>query len=350
MSTMHYFEGRRAILRSVFLVLALASSAVALAPVATAQAADRYVSPTATGESENCLNPAAPCSLQAALAAGNSADGDTILLAPGTYEEAVAKPEIVHSVTISGEPGEPAPVLVPKVALGAKGFVSHQSVTLRDLRIHSPKNITAGFELAGSENVVERVESTGGAFAACFIDSGTIKDSLCQTAASYGLGTGVQANFRSASPEVASLQVSNVTAIGTLYGLAAGSEESGDLEVHVDNTVASGGPYDVRNGDEASSVTNVVISHSNFGTSKHFGSGSGSITPNTEAGNQSASPVFVDEAAGDYREMPTSPTVRAGDTSVLTPGELDLDGSERTTACEGVDYVDIGAYELGACP
>jgi hypothetical protein len=353
------------------LALALVAIACLWAPPANAQAASRYVAPMGSDETEHCLNPASPCSLQTALKAENSVNGDTILLAPGLYEEKVETLEIPHSVTISGEPGEPAPTIQIKTSSPFSpgwGFIAPESVTLRDLRIHTTEGVYAGFALEGTGNLVERVESVGPGFAACDLYSGTIKDSFCQVAAGNRYGSALQATFKSATPASATLKVQNVTAIGNANAIEARFEESANLTVEVENTIAfvehdhpigedEPGAYDVEvfDKDHAGGSGAMVLSHSNFNSSRI--SGSGSITSSSEAGNQSALPVFVDplptvpfEAARDFREKATSPTVDAGDLGVVEPGDLDLDGVERTTACGAETFVDIGAYQLGECP
>ena len=52
-------------------------------------------------------------------------------------------------------------------------------------------------------------------------------------------------------------------------------------------------------------------------------------------------PLFRDTANGDYRLLPCSPLINAGDNSVVAPGATDLDGRPRILG----GRVDIGAYE-----
>ena len=58
------------------------------------------------------------------------------------------------------------------------------------------------------------------------------------------------------------------------------------------------------------------------------------------AGNQTAPPLFVDGAAGDYREAPGSPTIDAGSPTGIGP--LDLAGNPRALG----PAPDIGAFEF----
>ena len=70
------------------------------------------------------------------------------------------------------------------------------------------------------------------------------------------------------------------------------------------------------------------------------------VPPRASAGNQAAPPLFVDAAAGDYREAAGSPTRGAGEAAVVLSGETDLAGGARITDCDGISGVDIGAYQV----
>ncbi|NIN36771.1 MAG: hypothetical protein GTO60_17460, partial [Gammaproteobacteria bacterium] len=59
-------------------------------------------------------------------------------------------------------------------------------------------------------------------------------------------------------------------------------------------------------------------------------------------GNINTDPLFVDAANGNYRLLPGSPCINAGDPNyVAEPNETDLDGKPRLI--DG--RVDMGAYE-----
>jgi hypothetical protein len=66
----------------------------------------------------------------------------------------------------------------------------------------------------------------------------------------------------------------------------------------------------------------------------------GSATIADLGGNQTAAPLFVDAAHGDYREAPGSPTIDAGIADQLGP--LDIAGNTRILGAAP----DIGAYEF----
>jgi hypothetical protein len=123
------------------------------------------------------------------------------------------------------------------------------------------------------------------------------------------------------------------------------------VTLNATNTIAFGMETADVEGSSFATTAPVAInlSHSNFEEVATEGTGPVSVTSSTAAGNQTAAPVFVDEAGGDYREQATSPTRLAGDLGVVLPGELDLAGNSRTTNCVGTVGVDIGAYQF-ECP
>jgi parallel beta-helix repeat protein len=71
-------------------------------------------------------------------------------------------------------------------------------------------------------------------------------------------------------------------------------------------------------------------------TGGNFGGG-GISDPTGTIGNISEDPLFV----GNYRLQPGSPSIDSGDSSVVQPGERDLDGKPRIYGAA----VDMGAYE-----
>jgi hypothetical protein len=99
-----------------------------------------------------------------------------------------------------------------------------------------------------------------------------------------------------------------------------------------------------------------VLSHSNYSTvdtSLSAGTNFSYTQPGTN-GNQTAEPLFVNAAAGDFHQLAGSPTIDAGVAGPLI-GNTDLDGSPRSQPpCIGGGPIpDIGAYEFtptAACP
>jgi hypothetical protein len=102
------------------------------------------------------------------------------------------------------------------------------------------------------------------------------------------------------------------------------------------NSIAAGGGADIRTSNGLEGPGNVVVANSNFDTAKEE---IGTEVVNA-GGNQTAPPLFVDAANGDYREAAGSPTIDAGVADPLIGG-LDLGGGPRTVG----PRPDIGAYE-----
>lgn len=285
-----------------------------------------------------------PCSIEDALSnAEGLANGDTVVLAAGTYTPAGELSVFRLGVTIEGEPGEPAPLIE---AAGDRGLFLQNIGTVRDLRIHSTFVTSYGLLMTREGSVVERVESTGEAASACGFGEVTVKDTLCATSVAGGVG--VLSSLAAGSLVRQEPQLYNVTAVGSI-GIEAIANEFAQVRIEAFNTIARGSEYDIFANSEAppTSEAEVTISHSNFTRAGTAGNGETSLP--SANGNQSASPDFVDEAAGDFREAPGSPTINAGATTYPV-GALDLAGAARTITCEGTAYVDIGAYELGQCP
>jgi hypothetical protein len=326
---------RRLISLSVVLV------AIGLAvPLAASAATIRYASPDGTGASP-CIQ-AAPCPINRAVSfAEGLRNGDTVLLAPGTYHP-TSSVEVFQSVTISGEAGKPAPLIE---ATGNSGLFLQEGSFAHDIRIHSPPGTFAGLT-AEFGTVVERIESTGEAAAGCALGEVTVRDSVC--AAPEAGGTGIFSGLGAGSPITQHLKLINVTAIGGSYGIVAQGTVQAVVSIDATNAISVGGEFDVEARTTGTASSQIVLTHSNFATTNLSGS-STSISSPAANGNQTAAPLFVDEAGGDYREQATSPTRLAGDLGVVLPGELDLAGNPRATNCAGTVGVDIGAYQY-ECP
>ena len=123
------------------------------------------------------------------------------------------------------------------------------------------------------------------------------------------------------------------------------------MTIDATNVIASGSTDDLRLRTDSSPgvASTIKLSHSDFST--HLVEGSGNTFTSAKARqNVSDKPLFVGAAGGDFHEAPGSPTIAAGDLSVLQPGELDLDRTPRTSAltCGATPTVDIGAYQSPA--
>lgn len=334
--------------RRLQLVLAVAVALGLAAPVAASAATTRYASPTGTGASP-CLQ-TAPCSIETALDnAGPEglANGDTVLLAPGTYEPVAELDVFRVGVTITGGPGEPSPLIEVK---GSRGLNVPNVATLRGLRIHAGSTLTT-YALAVTRpgSVVERVEVTGVANVGCGFAAAAVRDTVCSATPAPNTGEGVSLSISGGTPETFETTLTNVTAIGGSAGIAAIANESSTIVVNATNTIAVGEIADIfADSVQPTAPVEVNLSHSNFAQIEKEGTES-HVTSPSAAGNQTAAPLLVDEAGGDYREQATSPTRLAGDLGAVLPGELDLAGNPRSTNCEGTVGVDIGAFQY-ECP
>jgi hypothetical protein len=330
--------------RHLRLALAAVAAGCVAAPVADADAATRYAAPTGTGAAP-CLEPAAPCSIETATAFANTTDGDSILLAPGTYHPA-ASLQIFRPLTISGEPGKAAPLIE---AAGERGLFFQDTATVRDLRIHSSAATIYGLTLIGAGSVIERVASVGEASRGCSIGAATVRDTVCAATPILGGGEGVELFTSGSVPSLTEASLFNVTAISGSVGIFVGANDHSTVILNATNTIASG-EHDVYGAaDAVTSPVTINLSHSNFESIETEGVGETHVTAPTAAGNQSAGPLFVNTAAGDYSEQASSPTRLAGDLSVVMPGEVDLAGQPRSTNCAGTIGVDIGAFQF-ECP
>jgi hypothetical protein len=116
-----------------------------------------------------------------------------------------------------------------------------------------------------------------------------------------------------------------------------------DTLVNVILRSASGG-IDINAESDGNGSITVDVTHSNYETTATTGAGAPDKTIIAgDATNQTATPLFVDAAAGDFHEAAGSPTIDAGINDAAN-GTNDLDGDPRTTN----GTTDIGAFEFGA--
>ena len=127
------FSSTRRLVPMRHLRLALATAVVLClaAPISASAATTRYASPTGAGPAP-CVK-AEPCSIENALSnAEGLANGDTVLLAPGTYTPVADLDVFRVGVTIAGEPGSPAPLIE---VTATRGLFTQNVATFQDLRI-----------------------------------------------------------------------------------------------------------------------------------------------------------------------------------------------------------------------
>jgi hypothetical protein len=170
----------------------------------------------------------------------------------------------------------------------------------------------------------------------------TVRNSLIRVDGEEAIA--VSANSISAKQTA---QLRNVTAIATgpkSVGLRASFgpffDPSGSETLVAKNVIASGEASDLES-HYLTGPANITVSNSNFDTVKQD-EGTSVVDA---GGNQTAPPLFVDAANGDYREAAGSPTIDAGAADPLI-GELDFAGISRAQG----PAPDIGAYEVAVPP
>ena len=212
-------------------------------------AAVRCAGPRAAAGGEPC-NPT-PCAL--ANAVNKAANGDQVIVTPGSYAPNV-EINLNHSIDVGGQPGGPVPVValaVPTVHVQNAGAVLH------DLRLELPEP-TMGYTLILDAGTVDRVYSNApNAAGACQVSGGLLRDSVCRG----GL------NVSSGTPGPARADLRNVTATTLLLGAFGGAKltaEAINVIAHSEGTAFGGN--DVALDVSAGSSGSFTLSHSNFAT------------------------------------------------------------------------------------
>ena len=299
----------------------LASLVGALVAAAPAAAAVRYVEPGGATSGSDCMPPDPPgfwqpCDLEYAVETV-SQNGDEVIVAPGTYTGSVSEQ---NSVFIHGIAGAARPVVVGGLSISAP-----PGGTVRHLEIQGSLGVGGGGTVA--EGLIVRGGAALGG-TAVLRDSLVLSDSASQAAVQGASG----------SP-----QLRNVTVIATGQGSVGIAATTGGVcpdtvGLTAKNVIVRGERADLY----ASALcglpgSHLAISHSNYRAGHVEGGGQVADGP----GNQTnLEPLFKNPAAGDYHQLPTSPTIDAGTPDSLL-GSSDFDGEARMLG----DAPDIGADE-----
>jgi hypothetical protein len=286
-----------------------------LAVAPAAGAAQRYAAPN--GSSTGQCPATAPCALDRAV--NSAADGDEVIVTPGTYTLA-KKLQPRGELDMHGDPNFAWPKIVGTGSL-KEPILTLDGGTLRHVWIHASANKEA---LVLKEGVVDgaRLESAGGDAATVYgSDATVIRNSVVVStgptdSAAVWLRDGSGAN---------SVEIRNVTAMataGTANGIHCDLTRGSGARIL--NSIARGTGFDL---DFTSACS---VAFSNFRPAFSTGPVSGT-------GNQSAEPLFAD---GDYRPAAGSPTIDAGALDALSTSP-DPDGRPRSLGAAP----DIGAYE-----
>jgi hypothetical protein len=316
-----------------------------------ASAADRFAEVGGDGD-EPCLV-SDPCSIEVAINSANGMTSDEVTLLgglPPTPYVTETPLSVPANVTVHGTVGARS---VIETNVGDIGVELNEDSVLRDVIVEFNGTNSPPIQLTGG-GTLERVTgvatpASGSASGGCAtFGAGTfvIRDSVCWHGDPTGLnGGGVEARNQGAGDQTLILR--NVTAVtsNTRPGVRAIATSSGDVTVNATNVIAqsaAGEDVEVPGGFGG----NVNLDHSNYDSEDDPVASPGLITDpgtGTSAANQTTPPAFVNAAAGDFHQLPTSTgTIELGTTSGTLPEELDLDGQERS-----VGAPDIGADELG---
>ena len=309
---------------------------LAIAAPATADAAQRYASTTG-GTTEPCAA-IDPCDIQTAFT--GSSPNDEIIVNEGTYALGSNPLSAFHAnLSIHGAAGQAKPVITgnPNNLFQVAGPGS----SVADLIIDQFGSGTgAGFSISGAGSIAERIEVRSTADRACQVDSGALlRDSICV----YN-GTAFNSAGLFTGGGTATSAAQNVTAIGNGVnsdGIRLLASSGASPVFNARNVIAIGSNDDIEVATPAGSTGTIDLAFSNWDEPANInGTGTGSATPVGSPTNQTAAPVFVDAAGGDYRQALGSPTINAGAADGAT-GLLDF---ERDPRSQGAS-VDIGADE-----
>jgi hypothetical protein len=296
-----------------------------------ASAADRYASP-AGGTALGC--PAAePCSLAAAIT-GAGAD-DVVIVTPGTYKVA-STIEATVPLSIHGLAGQPRPRIVG--AAKVTPLKSGEPVSLGDLAFEATEaGLGVVFAFAKGD-VFDHLELIAHGLGTLSLRPGvsfTLTDSLLA-----GDGEGAGGLFVQGVETGASV-LRNDSVVSNGPGAAGISifvvNPAATVTMNATNVITGSASAEATPGGKAS----IFLDHSNVATI------AGTITATD---NQTAPPLFVNPAAGDYREAAGSPTIDGGINDPAN-GATDLLGNARalpgslTCGSTPPAITDIGAFE-----
>jgi hypothetical protein len=301
----------------------VAALALLLLPAA-ASAANRYASPTGSG---GACSQASPCSLTTAIEGPAAADGDKVLVNPGTYNQTTDL-DAFDALEIQARNPRNRPVILVSSQNGL--ILDNDDASASDLTIvHSGGG--AGLLLYGGTAARIESQTTEPFGTGCSVYKGMITDSLCWASAG-GVGVGIYAGG-DGSHNVGSGLLRNVDALSYqpggkgIYILTASGV---DFTLNIKNTIAGGALADIATETDSAPFSGAKVSarYSNYGSGAVTTTGTG--TGVVDAGNnQSNIPLFLDPGVGDFRQFDGSPTIDRGTTSGGGVSATAYDGQPR---------------------
>lgn len=323
--------------------------------VPSASAAARFASPTGSG---TACTQAQPCEI--VIAVNDAMSNDEITIEPGTYGSPAPLTTTLddggNTLTIHGEAGQPRPVIITQAGYGIELQGANSSVSHLDLENTAGQYgiYVGGLYNATIDHVVSHVSAANAV--ACY-PSGTVTDSVCWSSGPSGIAATLLVLLSG------SATLRNDTLIASGSGgsaVTANAIDGRSMMLNLTNTIARGAGADISASTDSNPKSSAIVTadHSNYADvqiSNGSGGSTTNVTPAGSATNQTAAPLFVNAAAGDFHEAAGSPTIDAGENSP-EDGSTDLDGNPRqlpghlTCGAPEPAVTDIGAYEFVPIP
>jgi hypothetical protein len=324
---------RRALVAAAFAAL------LAAAPAADAEV--RYAAPTGSG---TACSQATPCPLAEAITEAEA--GDEVIITAGSYAVGPTLMPKSPKVFVHGDFSGPMPKIigtgmggnVPIGVPAADGRLSYLEIT----SVTGSKAFAAACNPGGTIERVRLFAEGSESIALTLIgEKCAVRDSVIVARGSGARGILAYGFLPSTIGGLAR----NLTVLATGPGSVGIRAEytsiviDGSYTLDLKNSIVNGESSDLLATKGSSGSGNIAVTNSNFDDPD-------ATAPATISGgpNQTTPPLFVDAAAGDYREAPGSPTIDAGSTEGIGP--LDLAGSPRLLG----PAPDIGAFEFVPAP
>jgi hypothetical protein len=311
-----------------------------------------YAAPDGPYQSGQCEQER-PCDLDYAVET-EARPGDEVIVAPGDYD---LSPDIHvgQDLYVHGTDGQPRPRLFGFLSAADGARVRYLAIwtgdtaalSLAGVRPFDPPNPTVGEELL--------VTATGSAATGRYYDGtasvrggAVLRDSVVTAsgdgdpavrATSSAKGELRNVTAIATGPNSVGILATHIICIPMPFGRCYSNCTSAG-EIEVKNSIARGTLADIRaTGFAAGCPATLSISFSNF-RAEGVSDSDGTIIMG-RANQTSVDPLFVNAAAGDFHQMPTSPTIDAGTSRDPLMGATDIDGQRRRLGLRP----DIGADE-----